>query len=248
MILDMISTLFVKADVFTTLVSRVWIILAIFFTASIHLLQCVRGGNFTAYQVALQIRGVMINVAYMHLMHIHCGSIYSAKIVTSIVLAYCVSTIIRVYSLGGWLYSAAYIIGSLVFLLCALTFVVVIGYHFVQEFRGVTNHKNAIGYEMMFIISTIWVVSTSVIFSSDELEGKVSLSNLNILCVSTFQCILLYTAVTHEFKWVRYGAYSKLSLVVNQICHYVGILGGFIFSFYEGPVRSLCQSRSTNSS
>ena len=213
-LLDLFSALFVKADVFITLVTRVWVITAVVVTGAIIVRSRSLEGNLVPFIAAMHIRGIVVVTAVLHLLHTHCKVIYTRRAVITIACIFSIGSLARVYSLPSWVSggSPAYMIGSFLYICGSFMVFSMIGFHLVQECRGRVNQKKGVGYEIIFMMSIVSAVAVGTSNESDNFNEKVMISLLWTTAVTTFQLILLYVAVTHEFKWVR----NTLHVLVSQ--------------------------------
>ena len=159
-------------------------------------------------------------------------------------LIFCVASILRVYSLPGrnrdhrgamdacgtWLY-----VGGI------LTVCIAVFYHIMQECRGHLDRKRVIGYDIIFVLSAVFILVVSATAHSDNIDSSSTIKSIIYLIrVSTFQNILLCVAITHEFKWVS-SFFHAIHLPFTYL-HWIGIFWCYISSVHEGTADSICWS------
>ena len=128
------------------------------------------------YSATMNTRGIiMIVAAMLHVLHLHCEKIFTKNTIIAVMLLFCIGSTIRGYTLPNWgdQSNLLYICGSFIFITGVVIVISLVAYHLVQECRGRVNCKNVIGYEMVFIISTILGFIGSTISKSDYLDHSV---------------------------------------------------------------------------
>ena len=201
LLLDSISYIFVRADVFATLTTRLWMILMNIVTI-IGLMSMARtSGNVMAYYIIMGARTVAIVSAFLHILRFRCNVIYTLRRVVALHLFLSGGVVIQVYGIVFDI-RGVYVLGSVSYLCGFITLILLVVYHLLREVLGQMNIKNSIVYEILIMASG---AGTIVIYlsQSDSGENGSGVVIWGDMIATTGQMMLLYVAVTHEFKWVR---------------------------------------------
>jgi hypothetical protein len=240
---DLISAVFVKADIFTKLIiTRISIVVGNVGTLlSLLIVLHVRDVNVHVVMTILRMRGIYIISAFLYLMHKHCEAIYTRTFVILTSLLICSGIVIQTYAFTMG-YKVVYAVGNcaqgfaIILLICATLF------HFMQEWKGTMNLKRSIGYEVICVTCTI-ITALLVRVDNDKIFYYTV-----AMGVTTIQSVLFYTAVTVETKWVRDYVIMIIAYCVTFYIIYVGFDRGFSNTIIKGSVCAICGSRSPHPS
>ena len=93
-------------------------------------------------------------------------------------------------------------LGGCGYILASVVLLCVVAYHLLLEAVGIMNSKSSMGYELLMSITTatVLIINLKLRFVGDS--SATSMSFISDTSVATIDILLLYVAVTHEFKWV----------------------------------------------
>ena len=243
--LDLFSALFVKHKIFTTLTTRIWLIVGNVLFALLRLELVYYRGSIVGFFILNYMQSTVLMSANLHYISTHCKVVFTQRRTVTIMTAWCLGFVLRSYALKYPYYTNPLAgVSSLLIFLSTVYCLVLILYHWVQEWRGRMNSRSSIGYEILFVLSCVASLTINWLDTDSDIEDGTRTIVHMTGHSGTFLTILIYVGVTHEFKWVSglsHKSFFRFCFISQYHHMYTGLRIHVCHPLHKGYVREVRQ-------